>query len=98
MSVPQVAITPRRRQHLDELHQRMGTRLTLLKLHLVDVFAIALYNPNDHTDERVLDVIDHLVRDVGALQATLCRWQAQRERRIRLAAQSGQSKEESGTR
>jgi len=56
----------------------MGTRLMLLKLQLVDVFAISLYNPHD------LNLIEQIAGDVHELKTAVSRWDARRER-TRLA-------------
>ena len=61
----------------------MGGRLRLLRLNLIDVFAVALYNPNDQTDVRVLDLLDQLGADVVALQSAVCEWSTDEARRDR---------------
>lgn len=72
-----IAISPRRRQTLDTIHERMRSRLVLLKLNLIDVFALSLYHPEDGADTRVLDLLEQLAGDVRALQSGLRRWDAE---------------------
>jgi hypothetical protein len=84
-TVTTIQITPLRRAHLDAIYDRMHTRLVLVKLTLVDVFAASLYKPADDTDERALDLLEQLAGDVRTLQTSVRRWTAQRERRVRNA-------------
>jgi hypothetical protein len=75
--------TPGQRPCLDAIHERMLTRLVLLKLTLVDVFASALNAPADQSDERALELLEQLAGDLRALQLAAHRWIAQRGRRQR---------------
>lgn len=97
-----IKISPRRRRLLDAIHARMRTRLTLLRLSLIDVFAASLYHPTDGTDARVLDLLEQFTDDVVALESVWCAWHADYERKAdqRLEAalrrQYGKAQERSG--